>query len=231
MATPWFDNVRHTHQLSVFATQTVTGGSWGPIFTAALKEFNRISSAMSLGVTFVTSGDRPDPTSMNGGANVQFHAASGTVHEEVLRNKFGQVIFEFTENVSGTNMHGLTMPPQWADDQGNAHQFRAYIYVPTTPQVNTGPAGKQKQREVGDGVKLFIAVHELIHACGLSNADHSTSDPDLFVGQPQPNPGTTPQADKLNLRLQPPLNLPLDPPNPPLFITARTAGLIKSVWG
>jgi hypothetical protein len=79
-------------------------------------------------------------------------------------------------------------------------------------------------------VKLFIAVHELIHACGLSNADHSTSDPDLFVGQPQPNPGATPQADKLNLRLQPPLNLPFDPPTPPLFITARTAGLIKSVW-
>jgi hypothetical protein len=229
MATPWFNNVRSTHQLTIFPTDTVTKGPWGPVFTAALKEFNRLSSSMQLGVTFVPSAVKPDPVGMNRGANVQFDVANGTVHEEVLKTKFGQIIKEFTENVSGTAMHGLTIPPQWADENGIAHQFRAYIYVPSTPLINSGPAGQQKQREVGDGVKLFIAVHELIHACGLSNGEHSGSD-DVFVGQPQPSPGATPQGDKLTLRLQPPLKLPLDPPDPPLLLSARTAGLIRSVW-
>ena len=48
---------------------------------------------------------------MTSGANVKFDAAAGTVHEVVLQNKFGQVIREFTEVVSGTFIHGLTMPP------------------------------------------------------------------------------------------------------------------------
>jgi len=231
MATPWFKSIRDSHQLTVFATQRVTQGPWSSVFVAALKEFNRLSSAMKLGVTFVPSPVPPDPTSMTSGANVQFDAANGSVHEVFLKNKFGQVLGEFTENFDGSQMHGLTKPPQWQDDKGVELQFRAYIFVPTTPLVNTGPAGKQKQREAGDGVKLFIAVHELVHACGLSNADHSPeSDPDFFIAQPQPAPGTTAQGDKLRIRLQPLKNLPSDPPDPLLFLSARTANLIRSIW-
>src|SRR5262249_26060825 len=149
----------------------------------------------------------------------------------VLKNKFGQVLSEFTENVNGSAMHGLTKPPQWEDDKGVKQQFRAYIYVPNAPTINSGPAGQQKQREVGDGAKLFIAVHELIHAWRLSNGDPSPeTDPDFFIAQPQPAPGATPQGDKLRIRLQPLRNLPSDPPDPPLFLTARTANLIRSIW-
>jgi hypothetical protein len=123
------------------------------------------------------------------------------------------------------------MPPQWQDDKGVTHQFRAYIFVPAAPLIAVGAAGQVKQRGVGDGVKLFIAVHEMIHACGLSNAEHSPEGvPDVFVGQPQPAEGATPARDKLRVRFDPRLNLPLDPPSPPLVISARTAGLIKSVW-
>jgi hypothetical protein len=48
--------------------------------------------------------------------------------------------------------------------------------------------------------------------------------PDIFIAQPQPAPGQTPQDDKLRISLQPLVNAP------PLFLTARTAGLIESIW-
>jgi hypothetical protein len=231
MPTPWIQSVRNSHRLSVFATRAVTQGPWNSVFVAALQEFNRLSTTMDLKVTFVTSSLPPDPTSMTSGANVQFDAANGSVHQVVLKNKFGDIMSEFTENVSGTAMHGLTKPPQWQDESGTTRQFRAFIYVPSSPTINVGPAGQQRQRPVGDGVKLFIAVHELIHACGLSNSDHSPEgDPDLFIAQPQPAPGATPQGDKLRIRLQPLKNLPSDPPDPPLFLSARTAGLIQRIW-
>jgi hypothetical protein len=231
MPTPWLKSVRNSHQLTVFATRAVTQGPWNSVFNAALQEFNRLSSTMNLRVTFVASTLPPDPTSMTSGANVQFDAANGLVHQVVLKNKFGQVLSDFTENVSGTAMHGLTKPPQWEDDKGIKQQFRAFIYVPSAPTVNVGPAGQQQQRAVGDGVKLFIAVHELIHACGLSNNDHSPEgDPDVFIAQPQPAPGATAQSDKLRISLQPLKNLPSDPPDPPLFLTARSANLIRAIW-
>jgi hypothetical protein len=229
MATSWFPNVRGTHRLTVFATSAVTGGPWAGVFTKAIDEFNKLSTAMNLQVTLVTGSSirPPDPTSMSSGANVQFDVGDSKVHEITLQNKFGDIISQFTEDFSGATMHGLTIPPQWQDDKGVAHQFRAYVYVPKSPKVNT-PAG---QREVGDGIKLFIAVHELIHACGLSNADHSPeSNADLFIGQPQPSPGNTPATDKLRIHLDPLVKLPRDPPDPPFFLTDRTAGLIRSIW-
>lgn len=228
MPTQWIQAVKNSHQLTVFATSSVTKGPWSSVFTNALQEFNRLSGAMQLGVTFVPptpSTPAPDPSSVTTGTNVKFDTANGSVHEDVLKNKFGQVLSSFTENVSGTAMIGLTKPPQWQDDKGQTRQFRAFIYVPATPMVNAGPTGQQIQRGVGDGVKLFIAVHELIHACGLSNGDHSTeSDPDVFVAKPQPLPGATPQGDKLMLRLQPQVVAP------PIIISTRTAGLIRSIW-
>ena len=97
--------------------------------------------------------------------------------------------------------------------------------------IMAGPVGQQKERPVGDGVRLFIAVHELIHSCGLSNADHTPgAEPDFFIGQPQPAEGATPQQDKLRIHLGPTVKLPADPPAPPLFLTERTARLIRSVW-
>ena len=80
-------------------------------------------------------------------------------------------------------------------------------------------------------MKLLIAVHELIHVCGLSNADHTPgTDPDFFIGQPQPSSASDAKGDKLAIRIAPTVKLPFDPPAPPLFLTERTARLIRSVW-
>jgi hypothetical protein len=239
MPTPWIKNVRDSHELKIVATQRVRDGSWNVVFKKAIVEFNRLSSSMGLGVRFREVGDLPDTSSVtaNKGANVQFDAAAGTVHEVTLQNKFGQIIGQFTDEVDGKGLHGLTMPSVWQNDNGQKEQFRAYIYVPQGPEFNPGPPGKSKNREAGDGVKLFIAVHEMVHACGLGDGkdqEHSdgSTDPDLFIGQPQPVPGAIdkPEDDKLRIHLAPTLTLPKDPPNPPLFLSTRTANLIKSIW-
>jgi hypothetical protein len=238
MPVPWIKSVRDSHELTIFATDTVRNGPWNNVFKNAIVEFNRLSSSMQLGVKFRQIGEPPDISAVTKGANVQFEAAVGTVHEVTLRNKFGEVFGQFTENVSGTEVHGLTMPQVWQNDKGVEEQFRAYIYVPKTPEFLVGPAGQQRKREVGDGVKLFIAVHEMVHACGLSRGpnfgpktEHSPeTDPDLFVGQPQPSPGSEAKDDKLRIRLDPLIKLPKDPPDPPLFLSTRTANMIKSIW-
>ena len=61
---------------------------------------------------------------------------------------------------------------------------KAVIYVPANPM---GPDGG-KLRAVGDPIKLVIAVHELIHACGLiDDKEHSVDDvfcwPQLRMGE------------------------------------------------
>ena len=112
---------------------------------------------------------------------------------------------------------------QWAAGERDAFRgllargirSTAFIVVPATPQINANPP-----RAVGDGVMLFIAVHELIHACGLSNGDHNPDD--LFSGFPQARAGNKRQDDKLEVNQQKRL--------PPLFLTTKTAGVIRALW-
>jgi hypothetical protein len=211
--------VKATKQLTVFATAGVAQGTWGPIFTQAIQEFNRISAAMQIGVTLVRSTDPPEANGF-GGANVNFDIGNGTMNYTVLGN-------DLSVNVEGNGMHGHTQLAKSPNSQNELEVVKAFTFVPATPMINSGPAGRQVRRGAGDGIKLVIAVHELVHACGLSNADHSPgTDPDIFIGQPQPFPGNRPEDDKLLLRITTPNNI-FAPPN---FLTGRTAGLIGNNW-
>lgn len=213
------DAVKSTKQLTVYPTSGVTQGTWGPIFTQAIQEFNRISTAMQIGITLVVSSTPPDANGF-GGANVNFDIGSGTMNYTVLGN-------DLTLNVVGDGMHGHTQLAKSPNSQGVLEVVKAYTYVPATPMIYAGGAGRQVRRGVGDGIKLVIAVHELVHACGLSNADHSPgNEPDIFIAQPQPVDGARPQDDKLLLRITRPNNI-FAPPN---FLTGRTAALIANNW-
>jgi|SRR5262245_29077987 len=219
MATPWIDKVKKTKQLTVFSTLAVSRGPWAAVFTKALQEFNRLSTTMNLGVT-LTQTTTPPATNGLGGADVNFDAARGKVRFTVLGN-------ELSVDVIGSAMGGHTQIISWENDKKVKEIIKAFIFVPSAPMINAGLAGHQILRGVGDGVKLCIAVHELVHACGLANADHSPElNPDIFIAQPQPHEGTTAQDDKLRIRLDPPPPLFV----PPIILTARTAGLIKSNW-
>jgi hypothetical protein len=83
------------------------------------------------------------------------------------------------ETVAGTSLHGQT----FLDRQGTSNLMRATIKVPATPRVSKVDT---KAREAGPGVRLYIVMHEMVHALGLSNAAHSrddvfTKDPHLIL--------------------------------------------------
>ena len=57
------------------------------------------------------------------------------------------------------------------------------------------------------GIRLYIAVHEMIHACGLSNSEHTSDKMLLRVNFPNPNVTA-----------------------PPNFIKNTVADLIRNNW-
>ena len=205
MATPWEDRVRKTGRLTLFPGSSVTGGAWAGVFTSAITEFNRLAAGNNLGVTLSQASAPPDPNGV-GGADVQVEAGNGSVTFSV----FGQ---QTSVAVNGTGLEGNTQQVKLVF--GTTQRIaKAFVVVPATPQINAPPRG------VGDGVKLVILVHEFVHACGLSNADHNAND--LFSGFPQARAGSTPSDDKVEVNQQRRL--------PPLFLTAQTAGVIRGVW-
>ncbi|MGI8989212.1 MAG: hypothetical protein ACR2I2_06470 [Bryobacteraceae bacterium] len=206
MATPWEDPIKNAKRLTVFAGTSVTGGIWAAAFTNALKEFNLLSAANNFGVTLSQSATKPDPSGV-GGADVQFESGDGTV--DFI--SFGQKI---SVTVPGTAVQGDTKLVKTMFGQVQ-RVAKAFIVVPATPQADTSPP-----RVVGDGVKLVIAVHELIHACGLSDSDHNPDD--LFFGFPQLRAGAKPADDKVEVNHAKRL--------PPLFLTSKTVSVIQATW-
>ena len=67
----------------------------------------------------------------------------------------------------------------------------------------------------------LIAAHELLHACGLENSEH-TSD-DLFQGTPRVDAGDTPKGDRVLIGTGPKLM-------PPLVLGGSTAKNMKELW-
>jgi hypothetical protein len=206
MATPWDDPIKKNKALTVFPGASVTGGAWASVFASAIQEFNKLSKAHKLGVTLSQGTTVPNPSGV-GGSDVQFEAGNGSV----TFTSFGQSI---SVTVNGNGLTGDTQQVKLVF--GSVQKIaKAFIVVPATPQVNANPP-----RDVGDGVKLVMAVHELIHACGLSNADHNPDD--LFNGFPQVRAGSKPQDDKIEVNQNKRL--------PPLFLSAKTIGVIQANW-
>jgi hypothetical protein len=68
-------------------------------------------------------------------------------------------------------------------------------------------------------VKLCIAVHELVHAAGLSNGEHGQGD--IFFGFPQLRTGTRPGDDRLASDAT---------VMPPIVFGPQTIARIRSNW-
>jgi hypothetical protein len=190
VATPWDDAIKNGKVLTVFADANITSGVWSKIFPSAISEFNRLSQANSLGVTLQQGASPPDPSGV-GGADVRVSAGGGS-------------------SLSGDTKLAITV-------LGATQRIgKAFITVPGTPKINTPTSN----RDVGDGVKLVIMVHEFVHACGLTNADHSPDD--LFFGFPQARVGKTPADDKIEVSGGKLL--------PPLFLSGKTVSVIQNNW-
>jgi hypothetical protein len=79
------------------------------------------------------------------------------------------------ETTTSDALHGQT----FLDRQGGTNLQRATIKVPATPRASKV---QSKAREVGAGVRLYIVMHEMVHALGLSNSAHSRDD--VFTRDP-----------------------------------------------
>jgi hypothetical protein len=240
--TPWEDIIKNKNKkvLTVFPTQKVkASGPWRTTFNNAITEFNKLSTQLNLGVTLdaPSNATAPDPNT-DAGAEVQFDLGNG----QISYTAFGQP-FVLTDrqgnpvNFSPTELHGATQQVKRSFG-GPARIRRAFIFVPETPMVNAlmkaSPRPddfKQVPRAAGSGIRLYIAVHEFIHACGLSNDEHNVQGPDadVFTIFPSPSPGPfdRPEQDKLLLHLAHPR------PNvfaPPIFIKKKVADMIRNNW-
>lgn len=236
--TPWEDNIKRRKVLTIFRTSKVSG-EWLRTFNNAIAKFNELSKSFSLGVTLDTPSNaiRPDPNG-EGGAEIQFDLGNGRLEYEaegqkfVAKDKQGNII-----NFSPSALHGDTEVVSRSFG-GPPRIRRVFIFVPETPMVEAlmkvgkGPDDfKQVRRSAGSGIRLYIAVHEFIHACGLSNNEHNSQGPnaDVFTNFPGVSAGAfdKPEDDKLLLHLAHPR------PNvfaPPITIKKKVADMIRDNW-
>lgn len=215
VANRWLEQIRETHQLTVFPGSTLTG-SWSVALPQALSAFNALSSTHGLGVT-LTRASAPVNRFMTG-ANVQIEASNSShTFADTMLGPQTMVL----PGLSGALTRSL--PSARGGRIG-----QSLILVPTPLSVMAGPTGQKRLREAGNPVKVVILVHELIHACGLDNPDHaSVADPDVFSGtivdDPDPN-----DPDKDREELGSKGGVPVKAP--PLLLSSQTVTKIQAIW-
>jgi hypothetical protein len=121
-------------------------GNWVHVFDAALQAFN----GLKLGVTMKEAADQDS-------ANVVMQITSGPT----------------TFTYGGTSYPGPTLDPSYIHGRtrlfsGEGGVEKAAVFLPNAPK--TGP----ESEDVSVDMMKVIAVHELVHACGLEDGDHAT---------------------------------------------------------
>lgn len=213
MATPWFDRIRNTGQLSVFVGPNASKGHWARVAPKAITECNRLFSNAKLNITLVPSTTQPATEENDfGGADVEFEAGGGNVKFKVS----GQ---DVTLSLTASQTEGRTRTVAWDFGQGPKIR-KAIILVPSTPQA-LRDLPTPVSRLAGDPVLLCIAVHEFIHAIGLANADHTPDD--IFNGSPSLLVGdqNKPDDDRVTVGTT---------KFPPILLAAATIRKIKQIW-
>jgi predicted Zn-dependent protease with MMP-like domain len=119
-----------------------------------------------------------------------------------------------TEKGNGIHGNGVLTTTKMG---GNEYLDRIVIKVPATPRISNDA----KSREVGVGVRIYILVHEMIHAIGLTNDEHSKDD--VFTKAAVLKPGKTAGDDQVQ---------PMDgsEPMPAIRLGATTIANLKKAW-
>lgn len=202
MAMQWVKKINQAGELSYHLDPSLKG-SWPVAVKDAVKEFNGLSRQHKLGVLFAPTDEAP---SERGGAAINIATGNGKVEFS-----YGG---KHSTSINGTGLQGLTQLVSVNDSIE-----KAFMFLPAMPMVNT-PKGR---RPIGVGVMKAIAVHELIHACGLHNSDHTEDD--IFNGYPSVDYGHTPAQDRLQIRSKGRYRF-----MPPLLFSAATAAKIRRLW-
>jgi hypothetical protein len=178
----------------------LTPGNWVHIFKVALQAFNQLGL----------------PVKMT-------EAASEQSANVVMRLSSGPVTFEYGGNsypgaaLDPTRLHGATR--LFGSEDGTE---KAAVFLPSDPK--SGPmyrGGRAVYEKATLDMMKVIAVHELIHACGLENQDHATDDGVFYFPLAPDGKGKI---------IVPGKDLD-DKPMPPLRLGASTTAKLGSLWG
>jgi len=218
MPRPWIKGVQITGQLTVFPTASLLSApAWGgQLFTQTLNEFNRLAQANLFGVRLVRSNSPTDGT--GGGANIQVDVSKGshTFIDGQGVKQTGQL------NVTPGQVRGITHSITFGAGASEKVAW-AWVFVPANPVLGAG------QRGVGNGVKVGLTLHELLHACGLRETDpgHKSTIQagDVFMTDSIVNAGSRPDEDKYQFGSG----------NQPdaagrFILSTTTVSLVQSVW-
>ncbi len=147
MLIPWIESVKTNKKLLVFNGAT---GKWVSVFAPALQSFNKLH----LGLKAVQTKDKDT-------ANVVVLTSTGTAN-------FTYDKTEKSATFDGNKLHGYTM---LFHREGLLE--KAVVFLPSDPKIMAGFIhGKTVYENVNPNQMRVVAVHELIHACGLDNDEH-----------------------------------------------------------
>lgn len=197
MAIAWTNEVSRSGELKVFSHASV-GGKWKTAVSNSLAAFNRQAGGRP---RFVEVKDAKS-------ANVEIIVGSGNVKVEYD----GQ---EFNKTVIGIRTAGFT---RLLHTEGGPVE-KAFVLLPATPMINS----PGKTRFTGIKVMTFIAMHELVHATGLEDADHTPGD--IFEGNPSLRLGSGPDEDVVEVT-----NGRKKKPMPDPVLSAVTSAKIAKNW-
>lgn len=218
MPRPWDEATRQSKQLTIAAAdkfkQSTTWG--GAMLTAMVAEFNKLAAANKLGVTFVE---------LAVGTETQSPALAKVVVDTAVT--------DYSYEFRGKTFRGKLEPPPsftgMTEAIGSGSIEQAFIFLPAQMVTKAGSidTGQRYDRMIGRSVRLAMALHEMLHACGLGQLDpgHIGRGDDLFYGTPTLDVNDPPDG-KPGDRLKVEGNRYL----PPFRLNAKTSKMIKELW-
>lgn len=200
--TTWYKRVRESGELKVFPGPSFKGSPWTTALDGALTAFNDLMTRHGIKLT-LSKGDKAI-------------AAHIIVEAATDQASFSWDNVSYSKSFDGTGLHGLTVPLK---DPKDGTRERVYVFVPAKPRIDIT---NKKSREAGRDVRIFILVHEFIHAAGPDNDEHTLEDVFCYPGEIVK--GDTAAAD----RLKPWGGLGKE--MPPYYLICKTVTNLRKAW-
>lgn len=186
MAAFWDEHIRKTGQLAVYNTDK----SWANVVDAAMK----IVNDLSFGVELVKASDE-------GSANIGVVVATGPTSKTFESAYYRKITARTRPEFDPKKLHGQTSA---VSDAKSKEIVYSVVFLPgSVPQVT------KSQRVV-------VAVHELIHACGMDEHD------DRGIMYPIMIPDGTGLIEQLHDKTATSM--------PPIRVGPKTSCIMKMLW-
>jgi hypothetical protein len=210
MAVTWVEYIKSRKTLEVFAGNSVTG-TWMNVFNEVIQRFN----GLALGVTLIvgTNVKQPDPSNLNG-ADVWLEVSKPVFSFDVVSRDFkvnGKVVTAICKKGVGGNTQSVQR-----DVMGSPGPVLKMCILMKTLKTKSGGV----VRILGNNALKCYLFHELLHACGLQNSDHTFDD--VFSANLTPQPMSNPQYDHVESITSRKL--------PPIFLNGNTVTGIAKLW-